>query len=171
LSGWNKTPAQLAACLAQGWQILLPSEAEWERAARGSSTSSETERLYPWGNDAADPNRANYDETGIKTTTTVGCFPAGATPEGIEELSGNVWEWTRSRYLKYPYPSDEQSRDERETIQVEGVKRDDLFVRRGGAYYSGKQEMRAPLRGNYSAGSLNLVFGFRVVVCGAAPGS
>ncbi len=166
LRTWDKTPVPVTAKVAQGWQVLLPSEAEWERAARGREG-----RLYPWDNEAVTPNRANYDETGIETTNAVGCFPAGATPEGIEELSGNVWEWTRSRYLKYPYPSDEQSRDERETIQVEGVKRDDRFVQRGGAYYSGKQKMRAPLRDYNRADHINYDGGFRVVVCGAAPGS
>jgi formylglycine-generating enzyme required for sulfatase activity/transcriptional regulator with XRE-family HTH domain len=165
LRTWNKTPVPVTAKVAQGWQILLPSEAEWERAARGREG-----RLYPWGNEAVTPNRANYDETGIETTNAVGCFPAGATPEGIEDLSGNVWEWTRSRYMEYPYPSDEQSRDKRETIQSEGVKRGTPFVQRGGAYRSDKQNIRAPLRGLYLAGIDHNV-GFRVVVCGAAPGS
>jgi formylglycine-generating enzyme required for sulfatase activity len=85
-----------------GDDYCLPSEAEWEYAARRA-----TRRTYPWGNDKPDTERANYDRT-YNGTSAVGCFPADATPEdGICDLAGNVWEWTRSEYRKYPYdPAD-----------------------------------------------------------------
>ena len=92
--------------------ISLPSEAEWEKAARGPSTGSGNGRIYPWGNEP-DPNKANYRDTGIGGTSPVGAFPGGQSPYGLLDMSGNVWEWTRSLfYYSYPY----QPGDDREKI-------------------------------------------------------
>lgn len=65
----------------------LPSDAEWERAVRGIER-----REYPWGKQEPDEKRANFGMK-VGSPTPVGLYPAGATPEGVADMAGNVWEW------------------------------------------------------------------------------
>ncbi len=147
---WNDALAYtgwLAKTTRQPWR--LPSEAEWEKAARGTDG-----RIYPWG-DEFDAERCNTYESGIMTTTSVGRYPTGESPYHMQDMTGNVWEWASSLYLYQPYPY--RKNDGRENLDSI-----DNRVRRGGSWNVYPLNARAAFRGGDGPDSLLFDGGFRL---------
>ena len=140
---WRKTGE-----IGADQEVSLPTESQWEKAARGPDGI-----LCPWEG-KPEPERANYQETGLGATSAVGCFPSGASPYGCHDMAGNVREWCRTKWQ-------DDYRIYQEQNDLEG---EDIRVLRGCSYFNDSNWVRCAARGrndpDYWSGSR----GFRLVL-------
>ncbi len=151
---WDDAVAFCAwATQVTGRTVKLPTEAQWEKAARGTDG-----RIYPWGNEAPSSTLANFSQT----MAVVGTYPSGISPYGALDMAGNVWEWTADWYSKTYYASSPSSNPQGPTTGQERV------VRSGGGMGIATG-VRAAIRNGNGPGAHYYLNGFRVAAYATAP--
>ncbi|MEZ4677994.1 MAG: SUMF1/EgtB/PvdO family nonheme iron enzyme [Caldilineaceae bacterium] len=119
------------------------------------SCRSDDGRIYPWGNDDASDQLANYNNA-IGDTAPVGSYPAGQSAYGVLDLSGNLWEWTSSVEADYPYDATDGREDTATSAGNRAV--------RGGSFYYTNYQIRCAARTGFPTDTANEHIGFRIVL-------
>ncbi|MCB8947912.1 MAG: SUMF1/EgtB/PvdO family nonheme iron enzyme [Ardenticatenaceae bacterium] len=177
---WLTARWQAQGWLPDGWQVTLPSEAEWEKGARGGveipktpnvtpivkitnpvdvtrQTNPKPKRIYTWQEGDLTPELANYGDSEINQTSSVGAFRQAKSVLGCEEMLGNVFEWTRSLDKAFPY----DPKDGRERLQRGET---DWTVLRGGAWVGSEIYVRCGARSRLNPSFDYDNLGFRVML-------
>jgi ergothioneine biosynthesis protein EgtB len=131
----------------------LPTEAEWEKAATFGS-DEQNRRVFPWGDDDVNSNRANLFENQHLSVAPIGAFPSGASASGCQQMIGDVWEWTSSDYV--PYPGFQSEFDEYNDKWFVNQK-----VLRGGSFATPQIHIRSTYRNFFHTNERWMVSGFR----------
>jgi len=145
-----------------GRELTLPSEAQWEFAARG-----EEGRIYPWGDDPPDERRACFDQDYIEgRPAPVGSFPSGQGPFGHQDLAGNVWEWCLDAWDEEAYSKRGRGAEPTDPLVTEGE--GELKALRGGGWDRSASDLRSAIRNGDHATGRNDDIGFRLAAVSAS---